>query len=278
MPTVLTMHSMLPGSRRLLGLSDRLAGWRKWPMVWTAVSEVAAGPLRQVLGDGAVSVLPNGIDPRAWQTPSPRPPSAELTIVSVMRLSRRKRPMALITTLAGIRALVPAAVPLRAVIIGEGPQRAQIERHLRRSGMESWVELTGRLTRAQIRPRLAAADVYLAPAEQESFGIAALEARCAGLPVVAMAKGGVGEFIRDGQEGLLVQSDAEMVTATADLLLSGRLAAMQEHNRSSQPDLAWPRMVALSLDLYVRAGAPPVPTPAFAPAIVVLPQYESARV
>jgi glycosyltransferase involved in cell wall biosynthesis len=262
-PVVLTMHSLFPSGRLPLRASDLIAGWSRWPVEWSAVSEVAAAPLRLLLGD-VVSVLPNGIDPQAWFTPQPREPSDEFTIVSVMRLAQRKRPQALLRTLAGIRALVGPEVRLRAVLIGEGKQRQRVERSLRRSGMDSWVTLTGRLDRAQIGPLLSAADVFLAPARQESFGIAALEARCAGLPVVAMASGGVGEFIRDGQEGFLVHSDDEMAWVTAELLNSpAQLRSMQEHNRLSTPDLAWPRVLALSEDLYRAAGAT-VPVPASA--------------
>jgi glycosyltransferase involved in cell wall biosynthesis len=261
LPTVLTLHSLLPVLPRLLRLSGRLGGWSRWPVTWTAVSEVAAAPLRLVLGNDAVSVLPNGIDPLAWQSPAagrPMAPGRELTVVSVMRLVHRKRPMALLQTLAGIRELVPAGVPLRAVVIGSGPLQPQLERFLRRSGAHSWVTLTGRLSRAQIRPLLSAADLYLAPAQRESFGIAALEARCAGLPVVAMARGGVREFIRDGREGFLVPSDEEMVRVSADLLGAPglpELCAIQEHNRTTTPEMTWPRVVGLSLDRYRAAGA-----------------------
>jgi len=251
-PTVVTMHSIVPSRGPLLPLSASLLGWPRWPVAWSAVSDVAAAPLRSLLGSTPVSVLPNGIDPTAWHSPQPRRHGAPLTIVSVMRLAQRKRPLALLRTLAAIRAALPADVPLRAVLIGEGPQRPRMERYLRAEGMQSWVTLTGRLTRAQIRPLLAAADVYLAPAELESFGIAALEARCAGLPVVAMAQGGVGEFIRNGQEGFLVHSDREMVKVTADLLTSPLLRVMQERNRRSEPEMTWPHVVGLSLDLYLR--------------------------
>jgi glycosyltransferase involved in cell wall biosynthesis len=254
LPAVLTMHSVLPPGR-VLGLSDALGRWSDWPVVWSAVSDVAAAPLRQVLGETAVHVLANGIDPQAWHTSAPRRPGAELTVVSVMRLSRRKRPVALLRILAGLRELLPADVPLRAVLIGDGPQRAGLQRRLHSSGMDAWVTLTGRLSRDRIRPLLADADLYLAPAERESFGIAALEARCAGLPVVAMARGGVGEFIRDGVEGFLVGSDGEMARVSAELLGSDRLRVMQEHNRTSDPRMTWPQVVSASLDLYARAGA-----------------------
>ena len=64
---------------------------------------------------------------------------------------------------------------------------------------------------------LGRAHVFVAPADLESFGIAALEARCAGLPVVAKSSGGVREFVRDGVEGLLCDTDEDMVQALVRL-------------------------------------------------------------
>jgi hypothetical protein len=46
-----------------------------------------------------------------------------------------------------------------------------------------------------------------------------------------------------------------MARATADLLLSPRLPAMQEHNRRSIPEMTWPNVVGRSLQLYQKAGA-----------------------
>src|SRR5690606_17017864 len=58
--------------------------------------------------------------------------------------------------------------------------------------------------------------LFVLPAVLESFGIAALQARAAGLPVVARREGGVGGFVRHGHDGLLAGSDQEM----GDLLVS----------------------------------------------------------
>ena len=73
-----------------------------------------------------------------------------------------------------------------------------------------WVELPGRLDAAELRDLYARADVYAAPAVLEAFGIATLEARTAGLPVVARAGTGVEEFVADGVEGLLASSDGDV--------------------------------------------------------------------
>src|SRR6185312_7852985 len=98
-------------------------------------------------------------------------------------------------------------VALRLDILGEGPAERAMRRVVRRSGMGDWVDLPGRVTPAELRARYSNADLYVAPARLESFGIAALEARAAGLPVVARSDGGVQEFVRDGVEGLLAADD-----------------------------------------------------------------------
>jgi glycosyltransferase involved in cell wall biosynthesis len=249
-PTVITMHSLPAASEfvvpRMLALLDRGLGAR---VQWTAVSEVVADSLRRALPDRTVRVVHNGIDPEPWRRPERS--NHPLTVVSTMRLTQRKRPFALLRTLQQIRMLLPAEVPLRAVVVGAGPRAAGLARTVRHSGMASWVELPGRLTRAEIQQLYAAADVYLAPAVLESFGVAALEALCAGLAVVAMASGGVGEFVRHGVEGFLVDSDDAMARVTADLLADpAGLRQVQEHNRTSDPGMTWAAVVDRHLQVY----------------------------
>jgi glycosyltransferase involved in cell wall biosynthesis len=252
MPVIVTMHS-LPAAGglfvpSLLARLDRGFGPR---VQWTAVSEVVAKSLRQALPARTIDVLHNGIDPAPWRQPERQ--EHALTVVSTMRLTRRKRPAALLRTLADVRERLPADIPLRAVVVGAGPQAAALTRFVRQRRM-GWVELPGRLTRFEIQQLYAMADVYLAPAGLESFGVAALEARCAGLAVVAMASGGVGEFVRPGVEGFLVDSDRAMAEVTAELLTSQlSLREVQEHNRLTDPAMTWDTVVAAHLRAYRRA-------------------------
>jgi len=142
------------------------------------------------------------------------------------------------------------------VIAGDGPQRAATAKAIHRAGLNHRVQLVGRLSRPEIMRLLAQADVFLAPARLEAFGIAALEARYAGLPVVAMRDGGVGEFVQDGRHGYLVADDREMALRTVQLL------AYPQHLRriggcslAEPPDLGWETVVEQSLDTYRVAGA-----------------------
>lgn len=255
LPTVVTMHSVPPPGP-VLWAAGLAAGWRRWDVQWAAVSEVAARPLRTMLPGREVRVLHNGIDTEVWTLPPRLERVEELTVVSVMRLAQRKRAVPLVKILERVRAQVPAHVRVRAVVVGDGPQRGAVERALARRGMDGWVHLAGRLDREQIRALYLQADVYLAPATLESFGLAALEARCAGLPVVAMRCGGVVEFVQEGVDGFLVGDDAEMAAVTARLLRTpAELEAVRAHNTATAPSMTWDRVVAASLAAY---GSTPV--------------------
>ena len=82
---------------------------------------------------------------------------------------------------------------------------------------------------------LAVASVYVAPALLESFGLAALEARTVGLPVVACGRGGVGEFVVHRVNGLLTLDDDDMVSALAELVMDGASRAELTANNRAQP-------------------------------------------
>ena len=257
-PVLVTVHSMWSGAGGILRLAA-LAGLRHWPVAWSAVSHAAAATFTRSLGGAVpVAVLPNAIDVDSWRHPAGDGTASlqsrsQVTIISVMRLMPRKRPLQMLRIFEQVRRLT-GSDDVRLVIVGDGPLRNRIERHIRRRGLSEHVRLTGRLPRHQVRDELAAASVYLAPAPKESFGIAALEARCAGLPVVASRRSGVGEFIHDRVDGILVDGDAEMVVALADLVrdagLRDRIAA---HNRAVTPAFDWPDTLDRTTTLYELA-------------------------
>ncbi|MDQ1619886.1 MAG: hypothetical protein QOE19_2455 [Actinomycetota bacterium] len=256
-PTAVTVHSLWPALGPVLPVAAAVLGLRGRPLAWSAVSDVAAQRVQKALGGrGSVMVLPNAVDVDWWRAASPRPPKdQEVTVVSVLRMSARKRPLPLLRMLTEVRRVVPSTISLRLVLVGDGPQRKAIERQVRRDAMGSWVGLPGRLGRAQVREVLAGADIYVAPARLESFGIAALEARSVGLPIVAKRSGGVSSFVRSGEEGLLTGRDRDMTRCIAELVASPQLrAAMTAHNRSHPPELGWSATMITTGALYSRAA------------------------
>jgi len=238
-PTVLTVHSIWGPATGAFRIADLLTRWSRWPVVFSAVSEVAAAPLRALAPDADVRVLPNGIDPALWRVdPLPRDPD-DVLLASVMRLAPRKRCIPLLRMLGEVREQVPAAVSLRAVVVGDGPERAQMQRYVERHDL-GWVELAGRWAPEAIHDLYRRADLFVAASNLESFGIAALEARTAGVPVVAKAGTGVSEFVTDGVHGALAATDADLVRAVSGLAADPqRRAVLAANCRGSLPPTTW---------------------------------------
>lgn len=267
-PTLITVHTMWAGAGGIVRLAA-MAALRRWPVAWSAVSGAAAEVFRRSLGGTEVAVLPNAVDTADWRV-SGESTDAAVTLVSVMRLMPRKRPVQLVRMFERVRALTPG-YDVRLLVVGDGPLRARLERYVERRGLTPYVTLTGRVARTEVRDLLATASVFVAPAPKESFGIAALEARCAGLPIVASRHSGVGEFIRDRVDGFLVGDDAEMTVAIAELVVDSELRArIAGHNQRVTPPFDWSDVLDRTTMLYRAAGeriaTAPVPELVTAPA------------
>lgn len=251
LPTVVTFHSVMRGYTPAFALYDRLTHWSRWPVAFTAVSELVAAEISPLLGGRAVPVLPNGIEPGAWTPRDPVPARGVFRVVSSMRLVRRKRPRALVDMMGLLRDRLPPGMRLRARILGRGTERDALRKLISARGLQAEVELCGRVTHEEMRDVYARSDVFVMPSLEESFGIAALEARAAGLPVVAMRDSGPAAFIRDGLEGLLADSDADMVAALARLARDPALRLrIAQRNRTTPAPYAWDDVIALHLETY----------------------------
>ena len=255
-PTVNTVHSMWASRRVLVRAVRAVADWDRSSIAWTTVSHAAARDMARILQPATeVDVVPNAVDVEWWRAGGGRTGSAgEVTVISVMRLAGRKRPFAFLGALERVRASVGDAVDLRAVIIGDGPLGPRLRAEIRGSGLADWVTMTGMQTRAEIRARYRSADIYLSPAHHESFGIAALEARAAGLPVLAMETGGVGEFVEHGVEGLLCRDDDAIVAGLTTLVTDSALRTKIARNNAARPPIHdWPNTLAGFDEVYERA-------------------------
>jgi glycosyltransferase involved in cell wall biosynthesis len=90
----------------------------------------------------------------------------------------------------------------------------------------------------------------------ESFGIAALEARTVGLPVVGRRGSGVEEFVKDGLNGYLAANDETMASCIARLVTDNELrGSMTAYNRGTQPEQSWGRILDGAEAEYRRAIA-----------------------
>jgi glycosyltransferase involved in cell wall biosynthesis len=112
------------------------------------------------------------------------------------------------------------------------------------------------VTREELQERYAASDIFVAPAPLESFGIAALEARTVGLPVVGRRGSGVAEFVTDGLNGYLATDDGSLADSIARLVADdGLRETMTSYNRNTPPEQAWGRILDGAEAEYRRAIA-----------------------
>ncbi len=239
LPTAITWHCVIDRSAPAFQVLGQARRWAERGAALSAVSSMAAERVRRVAGGRVeVGVLGNGIDAARWARPAdlpPRDPAAPVRVVSAMRLARRKRPLAVLETLRAARLRLDPRVRLEAILLGEGPQRGGLERYLDRHGMSGWVDLPGRVTRDELRELHWDADLYLSTARLEAFGIAALEARTAGLPVVARRGTGVDDIVEDGVGGLLADDDDGLADAVARLAADAGAARPDRHAQPHGP-------------------------------------------
>lgn len=92
-------------------------------------------------------------------------------------------------------------IPSKLLFVGDGPERAPAEELCRQLGVCDDVRFVGK--QEQMEDILAIADLFLLTSEYESFGLAALEAMAAGVPVVSTNAGGLGEIMVEGVTGYM---------------------------------------------------------------------------
>jgi glycosyltransferase involved in cell wall biosynthesis len=247
-PSVKTNHSMLHRHLFYVPLSWLIIKiWSKRADVMTAVSSAAAEDTRKVSRHRFVPVLSNGINPADWRCDGPRPPG--LRVISVMRLAARKSPIDLIRAVP--RVLRAISKPVEFVIVGDGPERPRLDREIARLGIERSVRLVGEKSRSEIKELLGQSHVFALASRNEGFGIAALEARCAGLPVVAMNSGGVADIVEHGVTGLLANTGEEFADYLAQLINeTSQREYLASQALNGLERFTWDEVIARHIDVY----------------------------
>jgi len=188
------------------------------------------------------------------EEPGERMLRATTVVGTACRLVPLKGLAHLIDAMALLRGDLPA---LRLEIAGSGPQRAALEAQVRRAGLDDRVTFLGwQGDLARVFPRW---DIFCLPSLEEAFGIAALEAMAAGLPVVASAVGGLPELVDHDRTGHLVPAGnaASLARSLRQLAEDPALrAAMGAAGRRRARDLfSSERMVADISCIYERLAA-----------------------
>jgi N-acetyl-alpha-D-glucosaminyl L-malate synthase BshA len=136
-------------------------------------------------------------------------PQGEKLLLHASNFRKIKR----VTDVVRIFANVKKEIPAKLLFVGDGPERSTAEDLSRELGVCNDILFVGK--QEQMEDILAIADIFLLTSEYESFGLAALEAMAAGVPVISTNAGGIAEINIDQQTGFLSPV--------------GDVAAMSEH-------------------------------------------------
>jgi L-malate glycosyltransferase len=170
-----------------------------------------------------IITIPNGIEgdrfafqcDKAMQRRKLGLPNDRQVAVAIGRLTPEKGYPYLLSALTSIP---PHQRPLT-LVVGYGPDRAELESSVLASGLEKDVKFLG--LRRDVPELLAAADLFVLPSLWEGLPLVLLEAMAAGLPAIVTAVGGNTEVVQDGISGTVIPpGDAQALTTAVCSLLS----------------------------------------------------------
>ncbi|HWE37743.1 MAG TPA: glycosyltransferase family 4 protein [Isosphaeraceae bacterium] len=136
-----------------------------------------------------------GIEPSLFSAPPERRHEGPLTLLYAGRLVPYKCPDVLLLALAAN----PELRRHRTVIVGEGPERARLDRIVAEHGLGDCVEFTGNLPQARVGDLMRAADVFVFPSIRELGAGVVVEAMACGLACVVVDYGAPGRLVGPGR-------------------------------------------------------------------------------
>lgn len=163
------------------------------------------------------AMLPPFIDAGNFLETAPRPTSARLITVAMMRAGDKLNSY---RALSEALSLLPQYLDWTLDIVGDGPERGAVEAMFS-VFPDNRLVWHGEKTATEIATLLSKASLYVWPGHGEAYGLAYLEAQAAGLPVVAEEVAGVPEVVKSGATGLLTPENDRAAYAAAIQTLLG---------------------------------------------------------
>jgi glycosyltransferase involved in cell wall biosynthesis len=150
-----------------------------------------------------------------------------------------------------IREVLAAIPDARLAIVGDGPQRLELERYF--AGTNT--NFVGYLEGVELAAAYAAADAFIFPSRTETLGLVLLEAMAAGCPVVAAKSGGIPDIVTDGENGYLFDPNHRdgAIIATRQLLARSTVERDRLRHRARIEAERWSWSAATQhLQMYYR--------------------------
>jgi len=182
------------------------------------------------------AVIYNGVDPKARS--EDRGPSlnaaAPIRFLFVGRLVPEKGVEVLLD--AFVQAREKTARTLQLSVVGNGPE-PYVEALQGRHNVGADVDWLGRLSREEIDNLYTSHDVAVVPSTwEEPFGLVALEAMAAGLPVIATRSGGLSEIVRPDFNGVLVPRNDASALSEALLTFANDESVVRKYGQNAASD------------------------------------------
>ena len=146
---------------------------------------------------------------------------------------------------------VRSSIDAKLVLVGDGPERMNVEHLCRELEVYNDTRFLGKVK--DVEELLGFADVFLLPSESESFGLAALEAMAASVPVVSTNTGGLPEVNIQGKTGFLTNvGDVDgMAKFTLEILTNGDLCAeMRINARKRAEEFSLENILPMYMKVY----------------------------
>ena len=224
-PFVVTVHGLDAFStRQVQGLAGRWCArvsrsvYRSACSVICVSEKVREQVITGTAGSVNTTVIYNAVDPQIFSPPERDPEG--LVILSVGNLIPIKGHELLLRAFAAIqdRPATDSAPSLE--IIGDGPERARLQKLAHELGIAGAVHFRGRQNRGVVTDAMRRAAVFALPSRYEGLGCVYLEAMSAGKPVIACHEQGIDEVIQPGVNGCLIRpDDLPALTSTLAALL-----------------------------------------------------------
>lgn len=166
-------------------------------------------------------------------------PNNEKLLVHTSNFRKVKRIDDIIKTFAKLKELIPSKL----LLVGDGPERVQMEHLSRELGVCDDVRFVGKLE--AIEEVLSVADLFIMPSEKESFGLAALEAMACEVPVISSNTGGLPELNINGETGFLSN------VGDIDDMVKNALFILQDENLPKFREKALQRAKEFDINMIV---------------------------
>ncbi len=175
-------------------------------------------------------------------------PNGEKLIVHTSNFRRVKR----IDDAVMVFYHVQQKIPAKLLLVGDGPERARIEKLVRELGIYENVRFLGKLD--AVEEVLSVADLFLMPSENESFGLAALEALACEVPLITSNAGGLPELNLNGITGFLsnVGDVTDMVNNALYILDDANLPQFQANALARAKEFELSKILPLYENHYER--------------------------